>query len=188
MSSLLERYLPPIPYVPETPERLVNLEGQPISPPEHFDITLTEHLNKYRPLWAIGIMRGLVVKKKSLDPKDPLVNTHPVSFTVSVWCGGLEAQGITLHLRILTTIGKAKEEVNGQTRLEKCILTLCKMHVVRPQNARNAIKRPLDAIDHLDNAKKDIMENCSTQEGGLSRREAAARISELQEAVGEMKK
>ena len=68
--------------------------------------------------------------------------------------------GTRLYFRIVTSIGQAKEESKGQCALEKCILALCKMWVVRPLKERNCIKRPLDAIDHLDHAKDDIMKTC----------------------------
>jgi len=190
MTSFVERFLPPLPYERMTPERLVNIAGQPIvTLPELFDADLTLHLNSYRPLWAIGCMRTLVVHKKGIDSSDPLLNTFPVSFTVCVWSGGLEAKGGTrLHFRIVTSIGQAKVESKGQCALEKCILALCKMWVVRPLKDRNCIKRPLDAIDHLDQAKDDIMKTCSTQEGGLTRRDVTAKLSEVQEAVSTMKR
>jgi len=182
MSIILERYLPPIPYAAENPERLVNLDGKPVL--TSFDSNLVVHLNAYRPLWAIGGMRSLLVKKKGLVPGSQAFLTQQISFTLTLFCGGVESRGDMMHVRIITNLRECSHEVNGQCMLEKAMVTLVKAHVNRPQ--KQSIKRPADALDRLDQAKKEMMTTCMTQEDGPTRAEVAEMIDGVRELVVQM--
>lgn len=192
MSSILERFLPPIDYVPENPERFVNLEGKPMCLNlSNYDPSLVIHLNTYRPLWAIGGMKSLVAQNTGFERGSEDFKKHPVSFTVSLWCGGLQQSGSRvgmMNFRIVSTIYAAAEEIKGVCSLEKALLALVKLHVNRPKADRQTIKRPLDAIDRLDQAKEDVMKNCLTQPNGLTRADVAEMIVEVRGVVESMKK
>jgi len=189
MTHLLERFMPTRRYESECPERCFSIDTKCIQrKPDSYDAALTLHLNELRPLWAIAGMRSLVKRKKGHEPNTEESDTQVVSFTLTLWCAGTEDDPDIKNIRIITTIRQAACETDGASALELLILSFVKMLVNRPVKARQHVKRPLDAIDRLEQAKKDVMETCATQADGLTRIEVVDMINEVKGHVEKMKK
>lgn len=180
---VLERYLPPIPYLAEDPELKVNIDGS-VSAAEH-DESVAIHLNKFRPLWAIGHMKALV-RDRGVEPDSDAMLDYPVSFTLTLWRGGLDDWGMERHLRVMTTIRQAQEKTAGACALETAIATLVKLHVERPIKQRGKIKRPRDLVGTLETLKGHIQRECLTQAGGPTRAQLNAQLAQIQHGIGLM--
>jgi len=88
----------------------------------------------------------------------------------------------------MTSVKEAAYETKHLCGLEKCIRTLVRQHVVPKTDERQAVKRPPDPVERLEQAKVEVTNTLMTQAGGPSRREITSDISALQEKIGGMAK
>jgi len=183
MAKVLERFLAPKHYVPETPERKVSIDGKLTS--AEYDPTLTLHLNEYRPLWALAGMRSKLLKKKGLAPGSEGSDNHVVSFTITLWSAGLRDEGHYVHVRIVTSLKEAALERKGACGLEKAIEKLVSQYVERPVKERFPSQGG-NILSNLRNAKRAIEENLSTQPGGPSRDDLQELLVAVEDGVAIM--
>jgi len=181
-SVVLERYILPVHYEAETPEKKFDIHGKVTT--SSYDPQFTVHLNQYRPSWALAGMRTLLLKKKQLASGSPESESHVVSFTLTLWLSGLNDYGFMGHYRIVTTLREAAREIEGVGAIESVIVKLVKTHVDRPVKERNAPKPP-DIPASLDRVKRQIRSELSSQDG-VSVTDLIDRIDAVKEDVREI--
>ena len=166
----LESMFPVVEYVESDRPIILGLDGKEISS----DLTAAlhppfrprGHLNSHRPIWCLGIMRGILQKDFALQAHSAESNAKIVYFSACV--SDENAPGGVVHLLLRTTIGAAMTKgVGGETQIECFVRTIASPVSAPPKKKRSKVEGP--TADFYQSGLQRMAERCTetlcTQQG-----------------------